>query len=256
MINLVDYYNENFPINTNSSYDLGYYCNIQKYPRKWIELQKDLVFMDDKQIINEWKNILYPANDNRVQDIEYKNAKYYYISYYLWNEKYIIKEYPTELESTRGREKFSDGILYSETARIYGRDYKNEVKWADRRKLIDSLKIVKIATKISIKPKIEKLITDISTRGADFTAMAIDEKLENIRNAYEYLIFQKGGFDKVDYPSVFMDLIDEFNLKEYSKKLHCFRHGNPDAVKERTKYTDEEKQYMIEFGIIVLNKLH
>ena len=101
----------------------------------------------------------------------------------------------------------------------------------------------------------DELIKNISTRSAKFEHMAIDEKLENIRNAYEHIVKLYGGFDKIDYHNVFMSFIEESNLKDFSKRLHAFRHGDAAALVERAVYTDQEKKYMIEFGIIVLNRL-
>ncbi|MCR3906682.1 MAG: hypothetical protein NUK62_06655 [Tenericutes bacterium] len=256
MIDVIEYYFENFPINPNSSYDYAYFNDIEKYPKNWIMLQKELICYDDKQIINEWRNLLYPSNDRLVVEGIYKNSKYYFLSFFLMNEKYVITEFPTELENSKGLSNFTDNILYQETALKFGRDDRGAVKWSNRRILIDSLTIKKTVMAIDVTSKIETLIKVISTRGAEFTAMSMDEKLQNIRDAYEHLVSLQGGYDSINYEELFMGYITEANLREYSRKLHCFRHGKLEALSERTSLTEEQKTYMINFGIVVINRIN
>lgn len=255
MINLIEYYKENFPKNQNSSYDYNYFKDIEKHPKNLSMLEKELTYYDDKQIINEWRNLLYPSNDRFVVDIIYKKSKYYYLSYYLMNEKYEIIEFPTELENTQGLSNFTDNTLYHATAEKYGRDDRGAVKWAHRRMFIDSLTIKKTTTTITVTNKIDFLIQEISTRGAKFNAMSSDEKLQNIRDAYEHLVSLHGGYDKIKYDELFMGYITESNLREYSRKLHCFRHGKSEALIERASFTEEQKQYMIDFGVVIINRI-
>ena len=251
---IFEYYAKRFPSLVNSNYDERYFSNVKRYPREWTRLQS-IEYIDDKQIINEWKSCLYPSNKSFVSDIEFEKAKYYLLSYYLWSEGFFVKEFPSELESSLGLENFANRVLYDATATMYGRDSNGNVKWKHRRALIDSLSIIKKEIIITIEEKVDELIQNISTRSAKFEHMAIDEKLENIRNAYDHLIKLIGGFDKIDYPKLFISFIEESNLKNYSKRLHAFRHGDSTSLAERADYTDQEKKYMIEFGIIVLNRL-
>lgn len=253
-MNIVEYYVMHFPSKINSSYDERYFSDVKRYPREWMKLQS-LEYIDDKQVITEWKSCLYPANVSFVSKIEFEKAKYYFLSYYLWSEGYSVKEFPSELESTLGLENFADRVLYDATANKYGRDSNGNVKWRHRRLLIDSLSIIKKDTIITIEEKVDELIKNISTRSAKFEHMTTDEKLENIRNGYDHIIKLYGGFDKIDYHKLFMSFIEESNLKNYSKKLHAFRHGDAVALVERAVYTDQEKKYMIDFGITVLNRL-
>jgi|SRR5690554_2118934 len=253
-MNIFEYYVEKFPSKMNSNYDERYFSDVKRYPREFATLQS-LDYIDDKQIINEWRSCLYPSNRSLVSEIAFEKAKYYLLSYYLWSEGYYVKEFPSELETTLGLENFADRVLYDATATKYGRDSNRNVKWKHRRSLIDSLSIIKKDTVITPEEKVDELIKNISTRSAKFEHMTTDEKLENIRNAYDHLIKSYGGFDKIDYLKLFMSFIDESNLKDYSKRLHAFGHGDAAALLERTDYTDQEKKYMIEFGVIVLNRL-
>lgn len=255
MINVIKYYHDNFPKNQNSCYDYAYFNNIEKHPQNLRKLEKELIYLDDKQIINEWRNLLYPSNDIYEVDIIFKNSKYYFLSYYLMNEKYEIEEFPTELENTQGLSNFGNKTLYHATADKYGRDGRGAVKWAHRKTFIDSLTIKKTFSTITVTDKIETLIQEISTHGAKFEAMPNDEKLQNIRDAYEHLVSLHGGFDKIKYEELFMGYITESNLREYSRKLHCFRHGKPEALIERASFTEDQKIFMINFGIVIINRL-
>jgi len=253
-MNIVKYYDERFPLKINSNYAERYFSDVKKHPKEFAIL-KSLEYIDDEQVINEWKSCLYPSNISKVSEIAFEKAKYYLLSYYLWSEGYFIKDFPSELDSSLGLDNFANRVLYDATAIKYGRESNGSVKWKNRRTLIDSLTIIKKESIITIEEKVDELIKNISTRSAKFEHMAIDEKLENIRNAYDHLVKLYGGFDKIDYLNVFMSFIEESNLKDFSKRLHAFRHGDGAALLERTVYTDQEKKYMIEFGVIVLNRL-
>ncbi len=237
---IVEYYMNEFPSKINSSYDERYFSDVKRHSRKW-EILQSLEYIDDKQVINEWKSCLYPSSISLVSEIEFEKAKYYLLSYYLWSEGYYIKEFPFELESTSGLTNFADRVLYDETARQHGRDAKGNVKWKHRRLLIDSLTVIKKDTIITIEKQVDELIKNISTRSAKFEHMTTDEKLENIRNAYDHLIRLYGGFDKIDYHKIFMSFIEDSNLKDFSKRLHAFRHADASALAERAVYTDQEK---------------
>lgn len=249
---IVEYYIKNFPLRVNSCYAERYFSKIKQFPNEWADLQL-LDYFDDEQIIREWKLCLYPSGESFVCKIEQQNAKYYYLSYFLWREGYYVKEFPLELESTRGLSYFS-GILFEATAGKYGKD-NGVVRWKDRRALIDGLNVIKKDEIITVEEKVDDLIKMISTRSAKFEHMSIDEKLENIKNAYENLINRFGGFEKIDYNKIFMGFIEEDNLTIYSKKLQAFRHAHANALAERVVYAEQEKKYIIEFGVIVLNRL-
>lgn len=256
MIKVLEYYSDNFSKNNNSYYDDRYLMESITDYETYTALEKSLEFVDDRQIIENWKSMLYPYQYDNAFLETFDDIRFLYMSYYLWSEKYVIKDFVEILNFFKGRNNLSNVIFYSATEVKFGRNDKGHVTWKNRRKFIDDLILIKNSGVLAIKEEIDGLFVKISTRSSDFHSMSTDEKLENIRNVYEYLITQYGGFSKIDYHTEFMELINEDNLKKYSNKLHAFRHGNPYAIKERETYNEDEKKYMIDFGVLILNKLH
>ncbi len=256
MIKLLKYYSENFSKHVNFYYDDRHLKNLISDYETYKKLEDSLDFVDDRQIIESWKSMLYPGQYNDEFSEVFDELRFLYMSYYLWNEKYIVKDFTDIFNVFKGRNNLSNVILYNSTEDKYGRNDKGHVTWKNRRKFIDNLSLIKKTGILTVKKEIDDLFVKISTRTSDFHSMSTDEKLENIRNVYEYLIVEYGGFYKIDYITEFMGFINEENLKKYSKLLHIFRHGNPDSIKERAMYSENEKKYMIDFGILILNKLH
>lgn len=141
-MNIFDYYVKKFPFKMNSNYDERYFSDVKRHPKEFAGLQS-LEYIDDKQVINEWKSCLYPSNISKVSESAFEKAKYYLLSYYLWSEGYFIKDFPSELDSSLGLNNFANRVLYDATAIKYGRESNGSVKWKNRRALIDSLTIIK-----------------------------------------------------------------------------------------------------------------
>ncbi|MBU3105141.1 hypothetical protein [Clostridium gasigenes] len=106
---------------------------------------------------------------------------------------------------------------------------------------------------ISPVEELDKLIQKISTRNAQFSEMALDEKLKEIGNVIENLLKDGKKFITLDYNDISLGFIEEVDVKGLRKKVQCFRHSSKDSIDERKTYTEKQKQFMVEFGVVISN---
>lgn len=146
----------------------------------------------------------------------------------------------------------------------YYEDYKLKSKKLTEydKKKIKQLKEAAIKLKeekeenIAVHKDLDDKIKMISTRNAAFNQMAIDEKLKEIGNVIEYLLKDNGKFLTIDYETNSAGFLNETVVKELRKKLQCFRHSSKESIIERNSFNDQQKEFMIEFGIIICNFIY
>lgn len=107
--------------------------------------------------------------------------------------------------------------------------------------------------KIVVHKDLDEMIKMISTRNAAFNQMATDEKLKEIGNVIEYLLKDNGKFIAIDYETNSVGFLNEAVVIELRKKLQCFRHSSKESIVERNLYNEQQKEFMIEFGIVICN---
>lgn len=241
MINLVKYYIEN-QANQNEYYKkicpVSSMCNFE------------LEVIDFNDMIDKWKNCLYPGTT-------YKNCEltFYIISFFLFNNGYIIAEHPNLLKQIKSPDYFSDGEIKLATRNKYGNNGSmSGVAWSDRRRYVDELNIIKkYDGEISLLEDIDDIIGKVSTRNAKFNEMTNDEKLENIRNVFENIGKKNGKYIKVPFDQLTLGYIKSQYVQKYADELQCFRHGAEELLFKRSRYTDREKEFLIDYGKAILN---
>lgn len=146
----------------------------------------------------------------------------------------------------------------------YYEDYKlkeNKLTGYDKKK-IEELKVavknLKSENEEKIYPikELDEIIKKISTRDAEFSEMAIDEKIKEICNILEYLLKEDKKFISLDYNEITVGFLAEKDIIKFRKKIQCFRHSSKESIEEREQYTEQQKKFMIEFGIIICNLIY
>ncbi len=243
MINITDYFKEN--VENNDYYN--YYFSVLKYDNI-----KDYIYYDDKQLIEEFKELLCTLNDKnitlRLQD------KFILICFYLQNNDYKVKQFPKLFERPDSKKSLPE-FIYKDIQNYIIKKYKyiNNVTWKERRELINSLEIIK--ERYFVSEEIDTIIKNISTRNAAFYNMEQNEKLECICNVIENLLKKDGKFKKYMY-SNHLDIINDEKIRKYRNNLECFRHSTQEALEERKLYNDFEKDMLIRFGIFIIETIH
>ena len=137
-----------------------------------------------------------------------------------------------------------------------------------REKLLPSEKAfayrMKMEATIKIENNIDKMFMEISTRNARFENMTIDEKIKEIANLIENLLYVDGNYIKLDYSKHCFEYVDDEIIKKYRKQiekylsipLQCFRHSSNNALEERKQFSDEEKEFIIDYGITIIKLIY
>lgn len=131
----------------------------------------------------------------------------------------------------------------------------------DKKKIIEikkDIKDLKIENTeiVYISDELETIVQKISTRNAQFREMALDEKLKEIGNLIEYLLKKDKKFISLNYEQITLGFIKEDDVKNLRKRIQCFRHSSQESIKERYKYTKNQKEFMVELGIVICNLIY
>ena len=103
---------------------------------------------------------------------------------------------------------------------------------------------------------IDQKFIEISNRQASFNNMSTEEKLAEIANLIENLLKKNGKFVKPDYSKVCFSYITDDMVANYRKKMHCFRHATDEAIKERNSYTEEQKNFFVDYGLTIVKVIY
>lgn len=247
-LKLIEYFYQNYERVNNKYYNK---FKIDYEPE--LAENEDEIF-DDDDAIYKWKQLVYPANRNPESVGEYKaNAYFGLLSFYLYSKGYEIEEYPQMLSKWRTLSDVSDGDLKEATRRIYSPDGGN-VLWADRRTYINFLTFnKKHDSLLSLEIDLEEIISSVSPRNAKFNDKSLDEKLSTIRDAFENIGKKNGKYLTIPYENLSVSYLSSDKAQAFAKELQCFRHGEATLVAKRASYTEEQKLFMIDYGMMLLN---
>lgn len=209
---------------------------------------------DTEEAIAKFRELCQP--EVSFSDPE-KKCWFYLITYYLYKNGYQIKEFPRVLarppvdpyDFTYG--EIRDRIL------ALGEDDNGTVRYVARRKLVAKLTFeLKPDHIISIDSSIEQKFKEISNRQAWFNNMSVDEQLSEIANLIENLLKRNGKFITLDYSKVCFEYITNDMVTSYRKKMHCFRHATSEAIAERNSYSEEQKNFFVDYGLIIIKTIY
>lgn len=188
-------------------------------------------------------------------------------------ERFVYESVSIDIYSDKGYEEYTSKanklrqILYNENSQIvsklvldllnYCENYKlkrNELTEYDRKMISEikdtCLKHIDDNYRIKMPEDLNKKMELISTRNASFEQMSSDEKIKELGNLIEYMLKGKNGFVSIDY-SFSSNLINDDSVTQYRKKIQCFRHSSQESIKERNNFSNEQKLFLIEYGILL-----
>lgn len=241
------------------SYFLQTYCKHEYYANKFQELSiyksEEIWVYDEQDAIDSFKELIQPYNSNNaIKDAE-NDMIFIYLCNYLNDIGYYIDEFPNFLERPTNRWDLSYNKIRKKIIEKNG--YSGKVAWADRRDYVENLKFIK-KDKYEVSDSIAKTLKNVSTRSAEFNNMSPDEKLEAICNSIEYLLKphkKSDNFIILDYTETCDYLSDEI-VRKYRNKLECFRHSTEDDINKRASYTNNQKEFLIDYGLMILNYIN
>lgn len=208
---------------------------------------------DAEEAIKKFRGLCQPEIDFSGNE---DKCWFYLISYYLYKLGYVIKEFPRLLERPP---MMPYEFTYKEIRNriiAQGDDDNGTVKYATRRKFVESLTFEQKSINVEIDDSINQKFIEISNRQVSFNNMSTDEKIAEIVNLIESLLKKNGKFLTLDYSTICFDYVSNDVVKSYRKKMHCFRHASDDALFERKSYSEEQKQFFIDYGLTIVKVIY
>ena len=208
-------------------------------------------FIDDDEIIFKWKAYTYPSS---FEDDDETIFEFIIMSFYLLNEGYVIEEHPKLLFKIAAPSYISEGILKEATRTKIGTKSNGAVAWADRRMYSNSLNFIKKNNEIPYSTNMQDIFKLVSSANKEFKDMTIDEKLEQIRNVFSYIgKTENGKYININIDEISKGYVTKNQLMNYQNELQCFRHGEKEMITKRREYTEQQKQFLIDYGLMLIN---
>lgn len=207
---------------------------------------------DAEEAIIKFKELCQPEvdffNDNKCW--------FYLITYYLDTLGYEIKEFPRILARPPIEPSdFTYGDIRNRIIAL-GDDDNGTVRYATRRKFVANLTFELKTCNIEVNDSINQKFIEISTRQASFNSMQLDEKIAEIANLIENMLKQDGKFIAPKYEEVCCGFIDDSVVRNYRKKMQCFRHCTEEAIIERRAYSEEQKNFLVDYGLTIVKAIY
>lgn len=207
---------------------------------------------DVEEAITKFRELCQP--EVSFDDSE-KKCWFYLVTYYLFKLGYVIKEFPRLLaHPPTDPSEFTYRQIRNKII-ADGNDENGTVRYAMRRKYIANLSFELRSEHIELEESVEQKFKDISNRSASFNTMSTDEKLAEIANLLENMLKKNGQFVSLDYSSVCFDYVTNDMIKNYRKKMQCFRHSTEEAIAERDTLTENQKGFLIDYGLTIVNAI-
>jgi len=81
--------------------------------------------------------------------------------------------------------------------------------------------------------------------------MTNNEKLAEINNVIENILKVKDKWGTIDYQSETFGFLSDDVIIKYRNLIHCFRHGAEKAIEERNNFTEQQKEFLINYGMTI-----
>lgn len=264
MINLIKYYKENVK---SGDYYYRFYNELITKPEKeeydlraldWLdESYKDNILFevfDLDEAIKRFQDLCEPNLDMSYNDDN--KMCFYLLAFYLNNNGYFIEEFPHLLERPPLEPtKFTIEFIRNRAFELH-LDDNGTVRYQIRRKIVADLHFKKKNSIIEIDDDINELFEKISTRSAKFEEMSQDEKLKEIANLIEHMLFKDEKYKIPEYNKICFEYLNDDDIKSYRNKIQCFRHAKDKSLEERKLFSETQKNFLIDYGIIIIKVIH
>lgn len=208
---------------------------------------------DEEEAITKFKELCRPEVNFSSSE---KKCWFYLTTYYLHKMGYEIKEFPRLLARPPvDPNDFTYGDIRNRII-AQGNDDNGTVRYAVRRKFVASFTFELKSSHIDVDNLINQKFVEISNRQASFNNMSTDEKLAEIANLIENLLKKNGKFITPDYSKICFNYISNDIVTSYRKKMHCFRHATDESIAERNSYSEDQKNFLVDYGLTIVKAIH
>lgn len=264
MINLYNFYKENVK---EDEFYYKFYNDIVIIPHQIFQQMSEFIQMDEKEeienfevydieeVIDKFKYLCQPDTDIST---DVNKRLFYFVCYYLYKNGYTIKEFPKILSRPPSDPyDFTYKEIRRKLVSMGMQESNGNVSYASRRTLVENLTFG-VDSIIGVEEDINNLFIKVSTRNAKFESMSRDEKLKEIANIIEYMLYDKDNkeYKKLDYTNIVFNYFGDDEIKGFRKQIQCFRHASEIAIKERDGFNDDQKEFLIDYGIIIIKTIY
>lgn len=218
---------------------------IYEMPENFLEHVVQLLQQKNKSLADAFKNCSYD-----YEDTGWANYKDFKGGVNTWSKKAIIL-------TIKGREQHIN--LLERSKPFVQSTISNALQTNTTGFLlinINYLKIDESTSYIEIEDSLEKKFIEISTRQAPFNRMSLDEKIAELNNIIENLLKKDGKFVELPYEEISYDFIGNDTIKKYRSQTQCFRHSSEKAISERKAFTEDQKLFLANYGLIIAEVIH
>ena len=260
MLNLFEFYKKNIK---QDDYYYRFYNQLVTAPEK-SKLELEEIFgssgetddscyevFDEVEAIRKLRDLCEP---NLTFDTN-NMTLFYLVCFCLNNYGYMIQEFPSLLKRPPlNPSDFTINDIRNMAFSLKLNDG-NTIHYQTRRRIVENLHFIK-SEECKIDDDINCKFQEISTRNARFENMTLDERIKEIINLIENLLKKDGKYLKLDYEKLSCDFINEKIIIDYKNKMQCFRHSSDESLKERKQYTDLQKSFIVDYGIMICNLIY
>ena len=258
MINLKEYYLNNI---SESEYHYRFRSYILSANKKFNfffgeEEDEELEFfiLDMEEAIEKFKSLCQPEIQTFSKE---QTCWFYLLTFFFHRNGYYIEEFPHILRRPPNEPTVFTYTEIRNRAFSLGLQNPNgSIPYSARRNIVANFSFKTNGATLDLGESIEEKFKKISTRNASFQEMALDEKLQEIANLIENMLKENGNFIKLDYASFVFDYLSDETIKKYRNQMQCFRHSSEKSIAERSSYTDIQKNFFVDFGIVIVKTIH
>ncbi|CAG7915082.1 hypothetical protein [Mammaliicoccus sciuri] len=219
-------------------------------------------YNDFYDLEENFKKTLEPkfGNKNRLMytDMTIDDEKEYKeILKWLLNNGYYIKQFPNVIKKQTSFKRFACDEIKAKIRKNKKYSSEDSIPWVDRRELINELEIIKknSDTFFEVEEDLNTTIDKIANGRGGLEHQTVDDQLGTLNNCIEYLLKEEGKFKDVP-ESVFYDFLNNKDIMKYRKDTHIFRHASTEALVEKSKWSNDKKQFYIRLGVIMITAIY
>lgn len=257
MIDLKEYYLSNVSEN---EYHYRFHSYISTSNKKYNiffgeEEDEELEFLivDVEEAIEKFKSLCQPEIQTFSKE---QTCWFYLLTFFFHRNGYYIEEFPHVLRRPPSEPTEFTYTEIRNKAFALGLNVNGTIPYRVRRQIVAKFTFKTNGTTLDLGESIEEKFKKISTRNASFQEMALDEKLQEIANLIENMLKEKDKYITLDYSSLVFDYFDNETIKMYRDQMQCFRHSSEVALAERNGYSEAQKSFFVDFGIVIVKTIH
>lgn len=244
-MNLVEYMRSN-SANFSKDYNFIYRDNVEYYVN-----ELNVVVNDVDDAFARWKKMLYPSAP--LTENWEEEAKFYVLSFYLHNSKFIVKGHPFLLRNIETFENVSNNELRIATKLKFGVNDKGHVTFESRRRYIDELELVKDEGFIQLFELLNKEINSIvNKKKTDSSNIPADTRLARIASFFENLMILNDKYMPLYFSKIAPFAKDATNIRVMQNELNVFLYNDLISLEKRNLYSKQRKSYLLTYSMSIL----